>query len=104
MGPRVILDVFRARDSSTTDCGCTVTSETPVKFNFSTYNNYHPGIGCGSSLLFTVNGESISKNCHVDNMQLPSSNRSNTLVDINISGPQTAISTDYCVLIESGRV
>lgn len=104
LGRRVILDAFRAKESGTTNCDCTVTSDTPTKFNLSSYNNYHPGSGCGSTLLLIVNGEFISKNCHVDNMQLPFSNRSDTLVDIKINGPQSAISTDYCVLIESGTV
>lgn len=102
VGPRVVLDVFRAKDSSTTDCVCTVTSDTPTKFNFSNYNNYHPGGGCGSALIFSVNGDFHSKQCYVVDMELPSSNLTDTSVDISISGPKSAISTDYCVLIESG--
>lgn len=102
VGPRVVLDVFRAKDSSTTDCVCTVTSDTPTKFNFSSYNNYHPGKGCGSALIFSVNGDFHSKQCYVVDMELPSSNRTDTSVDISINGPKSAISTDYCVLIESG--
>uniref|UniRef100_A0A8W8JKM3 Uncharacterized protein n=1 Tax=Magallana gigas TaxID=29159 RepID=A0A8W8JKM3_MAGGI len=103
VGPRVVLDVFRAKDSSTTttDCVCTVTSDTPTKFNFSNYNNYHPGTGCGSTLIFSVNGNFHPQNCYVDDTQLPSSNLTDTSVDISINGPKSAISTDYCVLIES---
>lgn len=102
IGPRVVLDVFRSKESSTTDCDCTVTSGTPTKFNFSNFNNYHPGTGCGSTLMFTTNGEFASKQCYVDDFQLPSSNLKNTSVDIKINGPQSAISTNYCVLIETG--
>lgn len=102
VGPRVVLDVFRAKESSTTECVCTVTSDTPTKFSFSNYNNYHPGGGCGSTLIFSANGEFASKSCFVDDMELPSSNLTDTSVDISINGPQSAISTDYCVLIESG--
>lgn len=101
-GSRVILDVFRAKESSSTDCYCTVTSDTPTKLNFSTYNNHIPGTGCGSTLLFIVNGNNIAKSCYVDDFQLPTSNRSDTSVNIQTSGPQSVISTDYCILIESG--
>lgn len=101
VGPRVILDVFRAKESSTTECKCTVTSETPTKVNISTYNNYHPGRGCGSSLVFTENGNFKMANCYVDDMQLPSSNHTDTSVNIGINDPQTAINTEYCVMIES---
>lgn len=104
VGPRVVLDASRAKESSTTNCECTVTSDTPTKFNFSNYNNYHAGSGCGSTLMFTANGELASKKCYVEDMQLPSSNLRDTSVDININNPQSAISTDYCILIESGTV
>lgn len=104
VGPRVILDVFRAKESSTTNCECTVTSDQPTKFNLSAYNNYHPGPGCGSLLLFTVNGKFVPVVCYVDDMQLPSSNLTDTSVGILINGPQSVISTEYCVLIESGTV
>lgn len=102
VGPRVVLDVSRAKESITTYCVCTVTSDTPTKFNFFNYNNYHPGTGCGSALIFSVNGEFHSKQCFVDDDQLPSSNHTDTSVDISIPHPQSTISTDYCVLIESG--
>lgn len=105
VGPRVVLDVFRAKDSSTTttDCVCTVTSDTPTKFNFSNYNNYYPGGNdCGSTLIFSVNGDFHPKQCFVADMELPSSNLTDTSVDISITGPKSAISTNYCVLIESG--
>lgn len=102
IGSRVVLDVFRAKESSTTNCECTVTSDTPTKFNFSNYN-YHPGTGCGSALIFSVNGDFHSQQCFVDDMQLPSSNHTDTSVDISITGTRSAISTDYCVLIESGK-
>lgn len=102
IGPRVVLDVFRAKESSTTDCVCTVTSDTPTKFSFSNYNNYHPGGGCGSALIFSVNGDFHSKQCFVDDIELPSSNHTDTSVDISITGTRSAISTDFCVLIESG--
>lgn len=101
VGPRVVLDVFRAKESSTTNCVCTVTSDTATKFNFSNYNNYHPGGGCGSTLMFSANGVFKLEQCFVDDMQLPSSNLTDTSVDISINGPKSAISTDYCVLIES---
>lgn len=104
VGPRVILDVFRAKESSTTNCECTVTSDTPTKFNLSTYNNYHPGPDCGSLLLFTVNGNFAPEICYLVDIQLPSSNLTDTSLDIRINGPHSAISTDYCVLIESGTV
>eukprot|EP00105_Crassostrea_gigas_P028806 XP_011450564.2 PREDICTED: mucin-3A isoform X2 [Crassostrea gigas] len=103
IGSRVVLDVFRAKESSTTNCECTVTSDTPTKFNFSNYN-YHPGTGCGSALIFSVNGDFHSQQCFVDDMQLPSSNHTDTSVDISITGTRSAISTDYCVLIESDVV
>lgn len=104
VGPRVVLDVFRAKESSTINCECTVTSDTPTKFSFSNYNNYHPEPGCGSTLIFSANGEIISKQCYVEDMQLPSSNRTDTSVAININGPQSIISTNYCLLIESDVV
>lgn len=88
VGPRVILDVFRAKESSTTNWECTVTSDKPTKFNLSTYNNYHPGPGCGSLLLFTVNGNFAPGICYVVDMQLPSSNLTGTF-----SGHQNQRST-----------
>lgn len=103
-GLRVILDVFRAKESSTTDCDCTVTSGTPAKFNFSAYNNYQPGNNCGSTLVFIVNGNSKTGNCYVEDMQLASSNHTNTSVNIKLNDPQTAINTEYCVMIESGTI
>lgn len=59
------------------------------------------GNGCGSTLIFSVNGEFRSKQCYVDDDQLPSSNHTDTSVDISIPHPQSTISSDYCVLIES---
>lgn len=98
IGSRVILDVFRAKESSSSDCDCTVTSDTPTKFTFSTHNNLSPGSGCGSSLLFTVNGENVSRSCHVSDMQLPSSNHSETTVKIKINDPHSAINGSNVVL------
>ncbi|XP_062616618.1 uncharacterized protein LOC134278324, partial [Saccostrea cucullata] len=98
VGHNIVIDAYRAKDSSTTYCKCRLTSDKPSTLNLTNYNGVHPGIGCGSTVMVLAGGTSMSMNCFVTGRQLPINGSD---VDILIENPQLASDTRYCLSIES---
>ena len=59
-GSQIVIDGSRAKESSTGNCQCTITSDNATQLNFSSYNNIQPGFGCGSTVRFQVGGITVS--------------------------------------------
>ncbi|XP_061167493.1 mucin-5AC-like [Saccostrea echinata] len=97
-GSVVVIDGYRAKDSSTTNCQCSVSSHKPSRLNFTNYNGNYPGKECGSTLRIQADGTSIPMNCFVTDNQLPINGSD---VNINLENPQLASNTDYCISIVS---
>ncbi|XP_062616619.1 uncharacterized protein LOC134278325 [Saccostrea cucullata] len=98
LGRHVVIDAYRAKESSTTTCLCTVSSDKPNTLNFTNYNGVHPEKGCGSSVIVQADGTSFSMNCFVTDKQLQINGSD---VKINLEDPRLTSDTSYCISVES---
>ena len=98
-GSQLVIDGFRAKESSTGDCQCTITSDNATQLNFSSYNNIQTEVRCGSTVRFQVGGNTVSqKNCFVDNRQVPYASPATVKMENVLSA-----NMDYCILVKSGE-
>ena len=96
-GSQIVIDGSRAKESSTGDCQCTITSDNATQLNISSYNNIQPGVGCGSTVRLQVGGATVSQNCFVDSLRVPYASPATVQMDNILSA-----NTDYCIFVESG--
>ena len=97
-GSKIVIDGSRAKESSTGDCQCTITSDNATQLNFSSYDNIQPGFDCGSTVIFQVGGTYAPQNCFVSNVQFPYASPATVQMDNILSA-----NTDYCIFVESGK-
>ena len=97
-GSQIVIDGSQAKESSTGNCECSITSENATQLNFSSYKNIQPEVGCGSTVRFQVGGITDSHNCFVDNRQIPYASPATVEMDNLL-----AANTEYCILVESGE-
>ena len=95
---QIVIDGTRAKESSTVDCQCTITSDNATQLNFSSYNNIQTEVGCGSTVRFQVGGITVSQNCFVNNRQVPYASPATVKMENVLSA-----NMDYCILVESGE-
>nr|XP_022288453.1 receptor-type tyrosine-protein phosphatase alpha-like [Crassostrea virginica] len=95
-GSQIVIDGSRAKESSTKDCQCKITSDNATQLNFSSYSNIQPGVACGSTVSFVVGWTYAPQNCFVSNVHIPYAPP--TLVEMeNV----LSANTDYCIFVES---
>ena len=97
-GSQIVIDGYRAKESSTGNCECTITSDNATQLNFSSYDGIQLGAGCGSTVIFQVGGTTVSPNCFVSDVQFPYASPATVQMD-----NQIAANTDYCISVESGK-
>ena len=97
-GNQIVIDGSRAKESSTGDCQCSITSDNATQLNISSYNNIQTEVGCGSTVRFQVGGTTVSQNCFVVSRQIPYASPATVEMDNLLSA-----NTDYCIFVESGE-
>ena len=97
-GSQIVIDGSRAKESSTRDCECSISSDNATQFNISGYNNIQPGVECGSTVRFQVGGATVSQNCYVENRQIPYASPATVEMENVLSA-----NMDYCIFVESGE-
>ena len=97
-GSQIVIDGSQAKESSTGDCQCTITSDNATQLNFSSYDGIQLGAGCGSTVRFQVGGTTVPQMCFVEKKQVPYASPATVGMENVLSA-----NTDYCIIFESGK-
>ena len=97
-GGQIVIDGSRAKEFSTEDCQCSITSDNATQLNISSYNNIQPGVGCGSTVIFQVRAIHAPQNCFVSNVQIPYASPATVEMDNLLSANR-----DYFIFVQLGE-
>nr|XP_022286725.1 mucin-22-like [Crassostrea virginica] len=95
-GSQLVIDGFRATESSTGNCQCTITSDNATQLNFSRYDGIQLDKECGSTVIFQVGGKNAPQNCFVEDVQIPYASPATVQMENLLSA-----NTNYCIFVES---
>lgn len=99
---RVVLDGFLTYQSSTTSCGCTLTSSesTNVKFTALAANLQPNHQGCNNNIRVQSGGTIFLISCYISGNIMVSPSQPATL---NFEKPPFGYDSGYCMLLNTGK-